>query len=67
VICETPNDLLYRFEGTLSAGSEMYSLDQNSLLVRGSSLKNTEWVYGLVVYTGHETKIMKNSSQSRSK
>jgi phospholipid-transporting ATPase len=37
------------------------------LLLRGTSLKNTDWIYGLVVYTGHETKIMKNSSKTRTK
>lgn len=31
------------------------------LILRGSSLRNTEWIIGLVVYTGHNTKIMKNS------
>ena len=37
------------------------------MLLRGSSLRNTEFIYGLVVFTGHETKIMKNSVKSRSK
>jgi magnesium-transporting ATPase (P-type) len=32
-------------------------------LLRGSVVKNTSWVIGLVVYTGHETKIIKNSSK----
>lgn len=27
-------------------------------------VKNTSWVIGLVVYTGHETKIVKNSTKS---
>lgn len=31
------------------------------MLLRGSSLKNTEFVYGMVIYSGHETKIMMNS------
>ena len=67
VICEPSNDKLYKFEGTISVDDKVHAVDINSLLVRGSSLKNTEWVYGLVVYTGHDTKIMRNSAQSRSK
>jgi phospholipid-transporting ATPase len=30
-------------------------------------LRNTEWIYAVSIYTGHESKIMKNSSKSRSK
>lgn len=37
------------------------------MLLRGSSLRNTEWIYGIVVFTGHETKIMKNSARSQVK
>jgi len=39
------------------------------LLLRGASLRNVDWVIGLVVYTGKETKIMmnfKNQSFKRS-
>ena len=36
-------------------------------MYRGSSLKNTEWVIGIVAYTGHETKIMLNSTSARQK
>ena len=35
--------------------------------MRGCSLRNTEWVFGVVAYTGHDTKIMLNSTVSRSK
>ena len=68
VVCEAPNDQLYKFEGTVTTPSgDTFSLDHNSLMLRGTSLKNTEWVYGIVVYTGHDSKIMKNSSKSRTK
>jgi len=67
VVCEKPNDKLYKFEGTIQTEVDLYSLDQNNLLLRGSSLRNTDWVYGLVVYTGHETRVMMNSSSSRIK
>jgi len=27
-------------------------------------LRNTSWVFGLVIYTGHESKLMKNSTRA---
>ena len=36
-------------------------LNANNLLLRGMSLKNTDHIYGIVVFTGHETKVMKNN------
>jgi len=35
--------------------------------LRGSSLKNTEYIYGITVFTGHDTKVMKNSAHSKYK
>ena len=39
----------------------------NNLLLRGCSLKNTEWVLGVVIFTGLQTKIMLNSGVTPSK
>ncbi|KAL2871567.1 uncharacterized protein BJX67DRAFT_342623 [Aspergillus lucknowensis] len=39
----------------------------NNLLLRGCSLRNTEWVLGVVIFTGVETKIMLNSGETPSK
>lgn len=39
----------------------------NNLLLRGCSLRNTEWVLGVVIYTGQETKIMLNAGITPSK
>ena len=30
-------------------------------------MKNTDWIYGVAIYTGHQTKIMMNSCRSKSK
>lgn len=27
-------------------------------------LRNTSWIFGVVIYTGHETKLMRNSTQA---
>jgi len=37
------------------------------LLLRGSSLKNTPYVYGICIFSGHETKVMKNSANAKYK
>lgn len=39
----------------------------NNLLLRGCSLRNTDWVLGVVVFTGGETKIMLNSGVTPTK
>lgn len=67
VECENPNDMLYRFEGTLHVKELTIGLTIDQILLRGSNLKNTDYLYGLVVFTGHETKIMKNQVQSKAK
>ncbi|XP_041972957.1 probable phospholipid-transporting ATPase IA isoform X5 [Aricia agestis] len=63
--CEPPNRHLYEFNGMLketNASTMPLSLEQ--LLPRGAMLRNTGWVFGAVVYTGHETKLMKNSTKA---
>ena len=39
----------------------------NNVLLRGCSLRNTEWILGVVIFTGQETKIMLNSGATPSK
>jgi phospholipid-translocating ATPase len=65
--CESPNEMLYRFEGTLYFRDIVAPLSVDQILLRGSSLRNTDYIYGIVVYTGHETKVMKNQVQSKAK
>ena len=42
-------------------------LSNDNVVLRGMSLKNTEWILGCVVYTGHQTKIQMNSSKGKYK
>lgn len=43
------------------------TLNTDNMILRGCKLKNTEYVLGLSVYTGHETKIMMNSKNFKFK
>ena len=68
--CEVPNANLYSFDGMLTCpvlGNRKLLITSKNLLLRGAKLKNTDWVIGLVVFTGKETKIMKNSDSTKFK
>ncbi|ORY37234.1 phospholipid-translocating P-type ATPase [Rhizoclosmatium globosum] len=60
---ELPNNSLYTYEGTITFdGGKTVPLDPGQLLLRGAMLRNTRWIYGIVVFTGHETKLMRNAT-----
>ena len=59
---EQPNNSLYTFEGTLRLKNKELALEPLQLLLRGAVCRNTRWLYGIVVFTGHETKLMKNAT-----
>ncbi len=37
------------------------------MLLKGATLKNTDWVLAFVLYTGRESKLMLNSQEARFK
>ncbi|XP_051901227.1 phospholipid-transporting ATPase IA isoform X3 [Pristis pectinata] len=63
--CESPNRHLYDFVGNIRFdGKSTFPLGQDQILLRGAQLRNTQWVHGIVVYTGHDTKLMQNTTQA---
>ncbi|XP_040898069.1 phospholipid-transporting ATPase ID-like [Toxotes jaculatrix] len=64
VRCEPPNNRLDRFTGTLTYAGQKYPLDNEKILLRGCTLRNTEWCFGLVLFGGPETKLMQNCGKS---
>jgi phospholipid-transporting ATPase len=65
---EAPNAYLYQLNGTvITEDGREHPVDNNSFVLRGCSLRNTDWAYGIVAYTGHDTKIMLNSVPARAK
>uniref|UniRef100_A0A8D0AMU6 Phospholipid-transporting ATPase n=1 Tax=Sander lucioperca TaxID=283035 RepID=A0A8D0AMU6_SANLU len=64
VRCEPPNNRLDKFKGTLTLDGQTYSLDNDKVLLRGCTLRNTEWCFGLVIFGGPDTKLMQNSGKT---
>ncbi|KAI8128153.1 Phospholipid-transporting ATPase ID [Lucilia cuprina] len=67
IICEKPNNLLNKFEGTLIWRNQRFALDNEKILLRGCVLRNTQWCYGVVIFAGKDTKLMQNSGKTQFK
>lgn len=63
VECEGPNNRLYDFVGNITLQTQKsVPVGPEQVLLRGAHLRNTQWIFGLVVYTGHDSKLMQNST-----
>jgi len=66
-----PNNEIYKFEGTLNTNIQdrihQLSLSIDNLVLRGSRLMNTEYIYAITIFQGHDTKIMKNNTKAKYK
>ncbi|KAI3651156.1 hypothetical protein MP228_004637 [Amoeboaphelidium protococcarum] len=64
--CETPNNRMNQFEGRIvveesgASQKKTYPLSIYQMLLRGAELRNTDFIYGICVYAGVDTKIIKN-------
>ena len=60
---------MYEFNGIVEnlSKKEEHSLEITNIIKKGSSLKNTEFIIGLVIYTGHDTKLMMNQIKGKRK
>ncbi|XP_020864720.1 phospholipid-transporting ATPase IK isoform X1 [Phascolarctos cinereus] len=67
VVCEEPSSRMHKFVGTLEWKGEKYSLDSEKMLLRGCRIRNTDICYGLVIYAGFDSKIMKNCGKIKLK
>lgn len=65
--CEDPNPHLYTFVGNLELKNVTHPLCPATLLLRDSKLRNTDYIYGVVIFSGPDTKAVRNSTKSPSK
>ncbi|EER18924.1 hypothetical protein Pmar_PMAR025776, partial [Perkinsus marinus ATCC 50983] len=59
--CDAPNALIDEFNGLFRLrGGLREPADAKNLVLRGSSIRNTAWCCGVVVYVGRDTKLAMN-------
>lgn len=62
-VLENPNPDLFNFDGRVTVGEKTVPLTLNEVIYRGSVLRNTSSILGLVINTGEECKIRMNSNR----
>jgi len=64
---ESPHEDLYNFDGYVeiydSSEQERVPLTISQLLLRGATLRNTNFIFAVVIFTGEETRIRLNASK----
>jgi phospholipid-translocating ATPase len=64
VVVEDPNRDLYNFDGRVTVDGETLPLTTSEIVFRGSILRNTSSVVGLVINTGEDCKIRMNANKT---
>eukprot|EP01112_Ceratiomyxa_fruticulosa_P002099 TRINITY_DN12231_c0_g1_i1.p1 TRINITY_DN12231_c0_g1~~TRINITY_DN12231_c0_g1_i1.p1 ORF type:complete len:1071 (+),score=237.34 TRINITY_DN12231_c0_g1_i1:405-3215(+) len=69
--CDIPHHDLYKFKGKLTLqtdqGTITVSLNEKQLMLRAAQLRNTPYLFGVVVYAGKDTKLSLNQKSPPSK
>jgi len=70
-ICDLPNPEINQLNGKMDITFEkekmLFPLEQRQMLLKGTKLRNTEWIVGIIIYTGHNTKLMQNAKKPKIK
>ncbi|KAF4608233.1 hypothetical protein EYR40_000577 [Pleurotus pulmonarius] len=65
--CDRPEVNMYRMNAAVKLENDVHAVDMQNVLLRGTVLRNTGWVIGIVLFTGLDTKIVLNSGGTPSK
>jgi phospholipid-translocating ATPase len=65
--CDRPDTNMYKLNAAVRVGKETFPVDMQTMLLRGTMLRNTEWIIGIVLYTGEDTRIVMNAGGTPSK
>lgn len=61
IACDVPNTRLYEFNGRVEIKGKQCPLTKDNILLRGTCLRISPFIYGCVIYAGKDTKMMQNS------
>ncbi|KDO21212.1 hypothetical protein SPRG_21329 [Saprolegnia parasitica CBS 223.65] len=66
---EQPNNRLYNFTGRIQAKklNEPVPIGPNNIVLRGCSLRSCNYIFGIVLFAGKESKLMQNARATPSK
>ncbi|KIJ29370.1 hypothetical protein M422DRAFT_76759 [Sphaerobolus stellatus SS14] len=65
--CEAPDIHMYKLNAAVVWKTDSHPIDIQTTLLRGTVLLNTQWVIGIVLFTGADAKIILNSGNAPSK
>ena len=55
---ERPNNFIDKYNGNIESASRgKIPLGPENVMLRGCSLRNTKFIHGIVIFTGHDTKV----------
>jgi len=68
IICDFPNENLNVWNGKIKEDDNKdIDCEINNMILKGCVLKNTDYICGIIVYSGKNTKIMKNAKNVKGK
>ena len=67
IIAHAPDEHMHSFEASMITGNDEVNLSLKNVILKGCVLKNTDFIIGVVCYTGRNTKIMQNSKSPKVK
>ena len=67
-MCDEPSAIINKFNGVMSINNgEFFDLTYKNIALRGSLLRNTNFIIGIVLYVGTDTKAHMNNKRRRRK
>ena len=64
---DVPSENIYEISGTIIFKNQKIPFDSKNILLKGSRLKSVNYAFGIAIYTGKDTKLMKNINRTRLK